>query len=188
MDDQILEQTPGSDSPKDRSVSRFASWLEGQLRERGWSRSEFARRGGISSSMVDKVITGFNEPGLEFLRATARAFRLPLEDVLRIAGILPPASGRDRTTAQLIARLDELSPNLRAAVLRAWEADLDLVAAVSGEIDRRQRLARLLDNLSSEQYAEASRILDELLAREGKGAGAGPETPPEPPPTEDQSA
>lgn len=39
--------------------------------------------------MLDKVIGGFANPGLDFCRGIARAFNMPLEDVFRRAGILP---------------------------------------------------------------------------------------------------
>ena len=64
-------------------------WLNSELDRRGWSRSEAARRGEVSASMMDKVIGGFSKPGLRFYRGIARAFNMPMEDVLRMAGILP---------------------------------------------------------------------------------------------------
>ena len=66
----------------------FVPWINQQLDERGWSRSEAARRGEFSPSMLDKVIGGFAQPGLDFCRGIARAFNMPLEDVFRRAGIL----------------------------------------------------------------------------------------------------
>lgn len=69
----------------------FTFWLEAQLRERGWSQSEAARRGGFSASMIQQVLSGTTNPGLDFCRGISRAFKLPLEDVFRFAGILPPA-------------------------------------------------------------------------------------------------
>ncbi len=66
----------------------FGRWVTRQLQERGWTRSEAARRGGISPSMMDKVIGGFANPGLDFCRGLALAFNLPVETVLRQAGIL----------------------------------------------------------------------------------------------------
>jgi transcriptional regulator with XRE-family HTH domain len=68
---------------------RLVSWLNAELDRRGWSRSEAARRGEFSASMMDKVIGGFANPGLDFCRGIARAFKMPLEDVFRLAGILP---------------------------------------------------------------------------------------------------
>jgi transcriptional regulator with XRE-family HTH domain len=68
---------------------QFVTWLNRELDQRGWSRSEAARRGEISASMIDKVIGGFSNPGIEFCKGVSRAFKLPLEDVFRLAGILP---------------------------------------------------------------------------------------------------
>ncbi len=76
----------------------FGKWVSRQLQERGWSRGETARRGGISPSMMDKVIGGFANPGLDFCRGLALAFNLPVETVMRQAGILTSreqASGED---------------------------------------------------------------------------------------------
>jgi len=67
----------------------FSEWLNDELERRGWSQSEAARRGGISSQMISVVLSETANPGLETLRGIARAFRMPLEDVFRLAGILP---------------------------------------------------------------------------------------------------
>ena len=64
----------------------FTEWLDRELNDRGWSRSEAARRGGISASMFDKVINGYAQPGLTFYKGVAKAFKIPLEEVLRKAG------------------------------------------------------------------------------------------------------
>jgi transcriptional regulator with XRE-family HTH domain len=64
----------------------FSEWLDRELDSRGWSRSEAARRGGISASMVDKVINGHAQPGMTFYKGIAQAFEMPLEDVLIKAG------------------------------------------------------------------------------------------------------
>ncbi len=69
-------------------MNPFAKWIEDELARRGWTRSEAARRGGISAAAIDRIIYGGN-PGLDFYRGIARAFDLPLETVLRYAGILP---------------------------------------------------------------------------------------------------
>ncbi len=64
----------------------FSEWLDRELYNRGWSRSEAARRGNISASMVDKVINGHAQPGMTFYKGIAQAFKMPLEDVLVKAG------------------------------------------------------------------------------------------------------
>lgn len=66
----------------------FSMWINSELDQRGWSRSEAARRGGFSSSTLDKVIGGFSRPGPVLCRGIARAFGLPDDEVFRKAGIL----------------------------------------------------------------------------------------------------
>jgi transcriptional regulator with XRE-family HTH domain len=70
-------------------MTAFVTWVNDELNRRGWSRSEAARRGGISSSILNKIIGGFSNPGLEACMGLSRAFNVPLEDVFRLAGILP---------------------------------------------------------------------------------------------------
>lgn len=79
-------------------MESFVNWLNAELDRRGWSRSEAARRGGISDSMFGKVIGGFANPGIDFCRGVSRAFDVPMEEVFRLAGILParPAGVRER--------------------------------------------------------------------------------------------
>lgn len=60
----------------------FSERLVRELSNRGWSRSEAARRGGISSSMFDKVINGYASPGIKFLKGLAQAFDLPLAEII----------------------------------------------------------------------------------------------------------
>lgn len=67
----------------------FITWINAELDQRGWSRSEAARRGGFSSSTLDKVVGGFSKPGPILCRGLARAFGLPPDEVFRLAGILP---------------------------------------------------------------------------------------------------
>jgi transcriptional regulator with XRE-family HTH domain len=76
----------GSDTLKDE---RFVHWLQRQIDDRGWSYSELGRRGGISQSMVSKVMNYAADPGLDFFTAISVAFNLPMETVLRQAGVLP---------------------------------------------------------------------------------------------------
>ena len=60
----------------------FSERIVRELEKKGWSRSEAARRGGISSSMFDKVINGYAKPGIKFLKGIAQAFEISLAEVL----------------------------------------------------------------------------------------------------------
>lgn len=74
----------------------FSVWLDKELSDRGWSQSEAARRGEISSQMINAVVNGQANPGLDFCKGISRALKIPLEDVFRLAGILPTRAVRER--------------------------------------------------------------------------------------------
>jgi transcriptional regulator with XRE-family HTH domain len=63
----------------------FSEWVVVELDERGWSRSEAARRGGISPSMFDKVINGQAKPGLEMVKRYLSIVQSDIDNVHRRA-------------------------------------------------------------------------------------------------------
>lgn len=67
---------------------QFGEWLDHEISRRGWSQSELARRGGVSASAVQQVVTGITRPGPRVCQAVARAFEMPPEEVFRLAGLL----------------------------------------------------------------------------------------------------
>ena len=67
---------------------RFAEWLNAQIQGRGWTQAEFARQASTTPATVSRVLSGENNPGLDFLQGVATAFNLQPEIVLRRAGIL----------------------------------------------------------------------------------------------------
>lgn len=65
---------------------KFSEWVVSQLDSKGWSRSEAARRGGISPSLYDKVINEESEPGMKFIKGFAKAFEMTPAQVMRHMG------------------------------------------------------------------------------------------------------
>ena len=100
-------------------METFAQWLNNELEKRGWSRSEAARRGGVSASMFDKVISDHAQAGIDFCLGIARAFNLPPEQVLRTAGLLPPLPGpeEDKILKELVEIVKRLDPDERQEIL-----------------------------------------------------------------------
>ncbi len=43
----------------------FETWLNEELQSRGWSQSELARRGGVNSSSINRIMSGERKPGSE---------------------------------------------------------------------------------------------------------------------------
>ena len=72
----------------------LVGWIEDKLQETGWSQRELARRAKVSHSMVSKVINREKSPGLDFCIAIANAFEERPENVMRLAGLLPPSAGK----------------------------------------------------------------------------------------------
>lgn len=67
----------------------FQEWLLAELRERGWSLSELARRADVGVSSLSMIVNELRGPGPDVLLGIARALRLPPETVFRRAGLLP---------------------------------------------------------------------------------------------------
>lgn len=97
-------------------VIAFGDWLQRELDNRGWDQAELSRRSGISSAQVSRIVTGGRRPGRDSIDGIARALRLPPEDVLRQAGILPPKNvnlspGDRRALVETMDKLAALSPD-----------------------------------------------------------------------------
>jgi transcriptional regulator with XRE-family HTH domain len=112
-------------------METFAQWIDRELDQRGWSRNEAARRGGISDSMFSKVINGYANPGIDFCRGVGRAFGMPLEDVLRLAGILPIKSARTNDHGPVYHIANNLSEREARAFERLGITDQELVVALT---------------------------------------------------------
>lgn len=68
----------------------FGAWLQHELDERNLTYRKAGQKGGISNSMISKVINGHANPGLDFCEGIARALKIPTQEVMRRAGLLPP--------------------------------------------------------------------------------------------------
>jgi transcriptional regulator with XRE-family HTH domain len=121
-------------------MNDFGLWMSREIEKHGWSRSEVARRGGISPSTIDKVINEFARPGPKLCQALAKAFDMPDEDVFRLAGLLPrrvPASAERRP----VYRINSSTPagRLLAAFEQLRSEDQELLVTVA------ERLAEVVE-------------------------------------------
>lgn len=87
----------------------FVNWLLNNIEIKGWSQSELARQAGLSASSVSDVISGRRNPGVGFCDSVAVAFKLPPEEVYRVAGLLPEEKEGDQT----LYRIQNLYHTLR---------------------------------------------------------------------------
>lgn len=106
-------------------MSKLSDWLNKEIGKRGWSYREFARRAGISSGTVSNVLSEKVRPSWEFYEGTSRALNMPVEDVLRQAGLLPPKHDDEPTVKQLIHLFTQLSDEEQEIILVTAEALLE---------------------------------------------------------------
>lgn len=93
----------------------FSEWLQGEMTARDLSQSELARLAGVTRSAINGVVTGARGPGRDLCVGIARAFKIPPEEVFRIAGLLPPAKSNDRVD-RLIYQIEELDEEDQATI------------------------------------------------------------------------
>jgi transcriptional regulator with XRE-family HTH domain len=71
----------------------FSVWICAEIVKRGWKASDLARAANVSKGTISDILNERRRPGLDVCVAIARALKYPPEDVLRIAGLLPPDKG-----------------------------------------------------------------------------------------------
>lgn len=91
-------------------MDNLSSWLAEEIKTRGWSIRELARRMDTSHTTVADVISGQRQPTWDFCAKIAKVFGEPPERILRLAGLLPAEPEPDQTENQLLAIFRQLSP------------------------------------------------------------------------------
>lgn len=88
----------------------FRQWLAAEMKNRRLSQRALARMIEISHPVISRVLSGENQPSLEFCIKVAHALGEPPARVLRLAGILPPSED-DPTLEELREVVEHLPPN-----------------------------------------------------------------------------
>ena len=96
----------------------FSAWVHAEIDKRGWRASDLARAANVSKGTISDILNERRRPGLDVCVAIARALKYPPEDVLRIAGLLPPDRDLgDLSIRQLVEVAGELTEEERAELL-----------------------------------------------------------------------
>jgi transcriptional regulator with XRE-family HTH domain len=98
---------------KDRE--KFSSWLQSELKKREWSQADLARKSGVSTGQIARVMDNTRGVGPESLVQIARALSIPPVHVFEMAGILPTGSKNDADewSSRMIGMLNEIGPEGR---------------------------------------------------------------------------
>ncbi len=116
----------------------FADWLQRELNKREWSHAELARRSGVQTSQISRVINRSRRAGPDLCIAIAGGLELPREEVFRARGwleYLPETSELKLSpeTVRVAVHIESLSPPLRRAVLKTAQAAADALLEEVGE-------------------------------------------------------
>ena len=89
----------------------FAEWLSDQLEKEDITQTELAKRAGVTAGAINNVAKDRRDPTADMAIAIAKGLRLPVIDVLRVAGYLPiveePVTDSYKKILEKIKLLDE---------------------------------------------------------------------------------
>ena len=107
-------------------VGIFADWLEEKLKKRDWQPADLARRTGLHTGSVSRILNGTRKPGADMCRGIAEALNVPPEIVFRQAGLLPSKTEIDPQAEEFIPLFRQLDTTDRKRLLqiaRVWVED-----------------------------------------------------------------
>lgn len=101
--------------------STFSSWLLHELDKRQWSQSDLARASGLTRGAISNIVNEKSSLGLDSVTGIAKAFRIPVTEVLAAAGVIPKVAKKNAEEEQLLHLFRQLSNYDREAVLNFVE-------------------------------------------------------------------
>lgn len=108
-------------------MDTFSAWLVQELDKRGWNQAELHRKSSLSKTVISDVIAEKALPGFEFCIGVAKAFKIPADLVMRLAGLLPATSELTSQKEQLIHLFDQLPPDEKEDLISYLQIKLTLL-------------------------------------------------------------
>ena len=111
------------------SPKGLGDFLQKRIEEKGWSNREAARRAGIGSGTISRLLREEKQPRAETLKALATALDVEETRLLYLAGLLDelPTSDLDQSAAYIARRLTQLPVEIREIAIDALTAQLDAI-------------------------------------------------------------
>jgi transcriptional regulator with XRE-family HTH domain len=102
---------------------KFKDWLLKEMDKRGWSQSDLARSADLNRAVINKLLSGQSTPRPSTLAALARAFKIPIERLYRISGLLPEIPESESLLEEVNYHFRQIqSPQRRATALNLIKA------------------------------------------------------------------
>ena len=98
-------------------ANTFSGWLLVEMKERGWSQSELARRAGVSPTAISDVLSGRRNIGKDLATSIAEALRIPAKQVFSEAGLLPTDKGVNKEIEQIIHEAEGMTKDEQLELL-----------------------------------------------------------------------
>ena len=98
-------------------MNTFSDWLVIALEDKKWTQADLAREAEVSPTAISDIISGRRNVGKNTAKAIAKAFKLPPEQVFRVAGLLPPNAKVDEYTEQIVHETQDLTRREKEEVL-----------------------------------------------------------------------
>ena len=104
----------------------FSEWLLKEMNIRGWSQADLARKSGLTTAGVSRLITGNRRAGVKTVMAIAKGFKLPAEYVFIKAGILPEKSEATMLEMRSLRVLQSMTAEEQEEMLRIMKVKIEL--------------------------------------------------------------
>ena len=112
---------------------KFNDWLMREMSKREWSQSDLARSSELNRAVINKLLNGQTLPRPATLEAIARAFKIPVEQVFRVAGLLPEIPEHESFLEEVMHHIRQIQDPQRKSTL------LLLVKALYSEEERNRK-------------------------------------------------
>jgi len=98
-------------------METFASWLQNQMDERGYSQAELARLSKIKAASISRIMNGTRNVGPDVSKAIAQALQLDEDIVFRAAGLMKMKPNSDETVSEITTIYHSLDDDNRQDLL-----------------------------------------------------------------------
>lgn len=95
----------------------FSNWILQELDKRGWSQSDLARASGLTRGGVSNIVNEKSSIGIDSATGIAKAFGVPVTEVLSAAGVIPKVPEATAEEEQLLYLFRQMTEDQRRDLL-----------------------------------------------------------------------
>lgn len=114
--------------------SPWVDWIIVERKKKGWNQSRLAKEAGVSRATISDYELGRRQyPEPDTLSKVATALKNNPEELLRLAGILPPVTSTKTRIEKMLYKLDLLPPKVQERIDRQIDFELTEIERVEKE-------------------------------------------------------